>query len=149
MIFIFIFMVITIGSGKGQKNCFFSYGPILREIMNLHRKCKKRISENIRHSQNWLSSDVYSSKCKKMSWGRDSLFPAQKMFFSQFIETIVIWYVTRCLHTKFGHSRVQIVWYTGRALLRDNQEEYRHLISIQWSFMASNASQSHFAMTEL
>ena len=49
----------------------FSYRPILREIIYFYRKWKKWISENIHHCQNWLSSDVCSSKYKKISWGRD------------------------------------------------------------------------------
>ena len=83
-------LVTTAGCGIGLKNCFFSQGPISREKANLHRKCKKRNSENIRHSQNQLLSAVCSSKCKKMLWGRDLLFPAPKMFFAHFLKNLVV-----------------------------------------------------------
>ena len=69
-----------------EKLLFFSHGPISREKANLHRKCKNRKSENIRHSQNRLLSAVCSSKCKKMLWGGDLLFPAPKMFFCPFFK---------------------------------------------------------------
>ena len=86
--------------GKGPKNSFFPHGHILREKANLHRKCKNRKSENIRHSQNWLSSAVCSSKCKKMLWGGDLFFPAPNMFFCPIFFTPILRDKSQCRHTK-------------------------------------------------
>ena len=67
-LFLVLVIVIVVGRCKKKDKKMTSLSrPLPREKINLHRKCLKTKSEEIRHSQNQISSAVFSSKCKKQS----------------------------------------------------------------------------------